>query len=125
MSFTKDGEITCAMASDGIYTLIRTSLIDENHLGKPNVAHCKTTGTITLQEKRMTCNRLEARLRSRCCGFVEVQRSPAHITWGTRTAVSADMRATAARAQTVWSILQSSLCIAVCSSFSTTPVSGT
>lgn len=57
--------------SDGIYTL-GLALVDEHEL---DMRHVPELRPLTLDEKRMKCKVLEARLRSRCCGLVEVQKA--------------------------------------------------
>lgn len=61
---------------EGVYTL-GLALVDDNQFDNTNVPHCRT---ISLQGKRTKCERLEARLRSKCLGLLEVQRLPAHFT---------------------------------------------
>lgn len=57
--------------SEGIYTL-GLALVDEHDLDLRRVPSLRP---LSLEEKRMKCKMLEARMRSRCCGLLEVHRS--------------------------------------------------
>lgn len=57
--------------SEGIYTL-GLALVNEYDLDMKRVPDLRT---LTLEERRMKCKVLEARMRSRCCGLLEVHRA--------------------------------------------------
>ena len=57
--------------SEGIYTL-GLALVDEYELDIRRVPNLRA---LSLGEKRMKCKMLEARMRSRCCGLLEVHRT--------------------------------------------------
>ncbi|ERF68231.1 hypothetical protein EPUS_08668 [Endocarpon pusillum Z07020] len=68
---TRIGSPLSVCISEGIYTL-GLALVDEHDLDMRRVPSLRP---LSLEEKRMRCKMLEARMRSRYCGLLEVHRS--------------------------------------------------